>query len=70
MNKIRPSKYFKKNLRSRSDTQIVIQIEYHLRKRSIHLSMRDQNEIATFAIALKSKRKGKNSSLSNFVDKE
>ena len=70
MNKIRPSKYFKKNLRSISDTQIVIQIEYHLRKRSIHLSMRDQNEIATFAIALKSEKKGKNSSLSNFVDKE
>ena len=70
MNKIRPSKYFKKNLRSISDTQIVIQIEYHLRKRSIHLSMRDQNEIATFAIALKFERKGKNSSLSNFADKE
>ena len=32
--------------------------------------MRDQNEIATFAIALKSKRKGKNNSLSNFADKE
>ena len=70
MNKIRPSKSFKKNLRSRIDTQIVVQIEYHLRKRSIYLSMRDQNEIATFAIALKSKRKGKNSSLSNFVYKE
>ncbi len=67
MNKIRPSKSFKKNLRSRNDTQIVVQIEYHLRKRSIHLSMRDQNEIATFAIALKSKRKGKNSSWLNSI---
>ncbi len=70
MNKIRPSKSFKKNLRSRIESQIVVQIEYYLRKRSIHLSMRDQNEIATFAIALKSERKGKNSSLSNFVYKE
>ena len=67
MNKIRSSKSFKKNLRSRIDTQIVVQIEYHLRKESVHLSMRDQNEIATFAIALKSKRKGKTSSLSNSV---
>ena len=67
MNKIRPSKSFKKNLRSRSNTQI---IEYHLRKRSVHLSMRNQNEIAAFAIALKSKRKGKNSSWSNTVDKK
>ena len=39
MNKIRPSKYFKKNLRSISSTQIIVQIEYHLRKESVHLSM-------------------------------
>ena len=70
MNKIRPSKSFKKNLRSRIESQIVVQIEYYLRKRSIHLSMRDQNEIATFAIALKSERKGKNSSWLNSVYKE
>ena len=70
MNKIRPSKSIKKNLRSISGTQIIVQIEYHLRKESVHLSMWDQNEIATFAIALKSERKGKNSSLSNFVYKE
>lgn len=41
MNKIRPSKSFKKNLRSRIESQIVVQIEYHLRKESVHLSMRD-----------------------------
>ena len=70
MSKIRPSKSFKKNLRSIRSTQIIVQIEYHLRKESVHLSMWDQNEIATFAIALKSERKGKNNSLSNFVDKE
>ena len=39
MNKIRPSKSFKKNLRSISSTQIIVQIEYHLRKESVHLSM-------------------------------
>lgn len=32
--------------------------------------MRNQNGIATFAIALKSKRKGKTSSLLNHVDKK
>ena len=39
MSKIQPSKSFKKNLRSRSSTQIIVQIEYHLRKESVHLSM-------------------------------
>lgn len=70
MSKIQPSKSFKKNLRSISSTQIIVQIEYHLRKEIFHLSVWDQNEIANFVIALKSERKGKNSSLSNFVDKE
>ena len=39
MSKIQPSKSFKKNLRSISSTQIIVQIEYHLRKESVHLSM-------------------------------
>ena len=39
MSKIQPSKSFKKNLRIISSTQIIVQIEYDLRKESVHLSM-------------------------------
>ena len=39
MSKIQPSKSFKKNLRSISSTQIIVQIEYHLRKEIFHLSV-------------------------------